>query len=88
MGIHFNPGNPFPKEGFANQQWAFDAIYTPENTEFMQCCRANKMDTLSGFKLFMYQGVDAFKLFTGIQLDVNETEKNYLKHFPDTLISK
>jgi shikimate dehydrogenase len=88
VGIHFNPGNPFPKEGFANQQWAFDAIYTPENTEFMQCCRANKMDTLSGFKLFMYQGVDAFKLFTGIQLDVNETERNYLKHFPDTLVSK
>jgi shikimate dehydrogenase len=54
----------------------------------MQCCRANKMDTLSGFKLFMYQGVDAFKLFTGIQLDVNETEKNYLKHYPDTLTSK
>jgi shikimate 5-dehydrogenase len=46
------------------------------------------MDTLSGFKLFMYQGVDAFKLFTGIQLDLNETEKNYLKHYPDTLMSK
>jgi len=35
----------------------------------------------------MYQGVDAFKLFTGVQLSVEETEKNYLKHFPDTLLS-
>jgi shikimate dehydrogenase len=85
IGIHFNPGNPFPKEGFVNQQWAFDAVYTPENTEFLQKCRALKMNILSGFKLFMHQGVDAFKLFTGIQLDIEETEKNYLKQYPKRL---
>ena len=43
------------------------------------------MNILSGFKLFMHQGVDAFKLFTGIQLDIDETEKNYLKQYPKIL---
>jgi shikimate dehydrogenase len=35
VGMFQYPGNPFPPEGFVNQKWAFDAVYTPENTPFL-----------------------------------------------------
>ena len=84
IGMFQSPGNPFPAQGFARQQWAFDAIYTPEETEFLHQCRARSIDTISGFKLFLYQGVDAFRLFTGIEVDAEATEKELLRRYPLT----
>lgn len=82
IGMFQYPGNPFPPAGFGTQQWAFDAVYTPENTEFLQECRRRKIDTLSGFYLFLYQGLDAFVRFTGIVAEADATEREFLKRFP------
>lgn len=82
VGMFQYPGNPFPSEGIENQLWAFDAVYTPENTEFLNQCRAKDIRTLSGFYLFLYQGLDAFKHFTGIDADAARIETAFLKRFP------
>lgn len=82
VGMFQYPGNPFPERGFAKQQWAFDAVYTPENTRFLNTCRELNIDTISGFKLFLYQGLDAFKLFTGVDADKQEVEAQFLRQFP------
>jgi shikimate dehydrogenase len=82
VGMFQYPGNPFPTEGFKSQRWAFDAVYTPENTEFLHQCRQRGIQTLSGFYLFLYQGLDAFKHFTGITADAAKIEPVFLERFP------
>ena len=58
-------GCPFPRGLIGGQAWAFDAIYTPVDTPFMLAARAAGLTALSGYELFLYQGIDAFRLFTG-----------------------
>ena len=82
VGMFQYPGNPFPTEGFGDQSWAFDAVYTPEDTEFLNLCREKGIKTLSGFYLFLYQGLDAFKHFTGINADAGQVEPAFLERFP------
>lgn len=82
IGMFQYPGNPFPLDGFASNKWAFDAVYTPENTDFIDTCRKRGIDTLSGFQLFLYQGLDAFKHFTGVTPDAENVEPIFLKRFP------
>lgn len=82
VGMFQYPGNPFPVAGFAAQAWAFDAVYTPENTEFLHSCRKREIATLSGFQLFLYQGLHAFERFTGITPDAVKAEKMFLEMYP------
>jgi len=82
IGMFQYPGNPFPGEGYGRQPWAFDAVYTPVDTEFLQRCRKENIDILSGFQLFLYQGLHAFERFTGIKADAAEVETAFLKQYP------
>jgi shikimate dehydrogenase len=82
IGMFQYPGNPFPEAGFDAQRWAFDAVYTPENTEFLQQCRNRDIVTLSGFQLFLYQGLDAFHHFTGITVDAAVAKTEFLRRHP------
>lgn len=82
IGMFQYPGNPFPQAGFGPQRWAFDAVYTPENTALLQQCRNRNIATLSGFRLFLYQGLDAFHHFTGITVDAAAAETEFLKRHP------
>jgi shikimate dehydrogenase len=58
-------GCPFPQAAMAGRRWAFDAVYTPVDTPFMTAAGAAGLNLLSGYELFFYQGVDAFRHFTG-----------------------
>lgn len=58
-------GCPFPEATIAGRRWAFDAVYTPVDTSFMVAASAAGLELLSGYELFFYQGVDAFRHFTG-----------------------
>ena len=69
LGMYQYPGCALPKHLFGGQSWAFDAVYTPLKTEFLQCAQKANLETLSGYELFFYQGRDAFELFTGHQVD-------------------
>lgn len=82
IGMFHYPGNPFPPTGIKNQSWAFDAVYTPEHTEFISNCKEQGIRTLSGFHLFLYQGIDAFRHVTGIDAEKTEVETLFLRHFP------
>lgn len=82
IGMFQYPGCAFEKTAVSSQKWAFDAVYTPENTEFLDICRKNDIATLSGFKLFLFQGLDAFERFAGYIPDAKEVEKEFLRRFP------
>lgn len=82
LGMFQYPGCAFPNEGFSDQTWSFDAVYTPVNTLFLQKCEEHNIKTISGFKLFLYQGIEAFKRFSGIDVDSKKIEELYLQRYP------
>lgn len=68
VGHYKTPGNPLAADCFGGQKWAFDAVYTPLDTEFLQAANQAGLKIVSGFDLFFYQGLDAFEIFTGEQV--------------------
>lgn len=82
VGMYQHAGCVFPVQALKDQTWGFDAVYTPENTEFMAACRARGIAALSGFKLFLYQGLDAWQHFTGTSADARRIERAFLERYP------
>lgn len=78
IGHRDSPGNPLKPSCFGNQSWAFDAVYVPLDTEFLQCAHSAGLEIISGFDLFLYQAVDAFTFFTGQAVDVAEARMRLL----------
>nr|WP_325249897.1 shikimate dehydrogenase [Amylibacter sp.] len=62
-------GTPLPASAMAKAAWAFDAVYTPVETKFLQDATAAGLNVISGYELFFGQGVDAWAIFTGVPLD-------------------
>lgn len=69
VGMHKYPGVPLPKKLIGTQSWAFDAVYTPAETRFLRDAMDAGLDVLGGYELFFHQGIDAFELFSGMQID-------------------
>ncbi|HWM22128.1 MAG TPA: hypothetical protein VNO51_20725 [Ilumatobacteraceae bacterium] len=65
VGMYFLPGTPVDLAAIRDQQWLFDAIYSPTETELMARAAEQKIATISGFDLFLGQAIDAFEIFTG-----------------------
>lgn len=69
LGMVGYGGSAFPTSAIGRQRWAFDAVYTPVETKFLADARRNGLSLLSGYELFFHQGVDAFRYFTGADVD-------------------
>ena len=69
LGMAGQPGTAVPAALMDRAAWAFDAVYTPVETEFLKDARAAGLEVMSGYELYFHQGVDAFRLFTGRQVD-------------------
>lgn len=65
IGMVGYSGNVFSSVHISGASWAFDAIYTPRETEFLRAARAGGLQVIDGYELFFYQGVDAWRLFHG-----------------------
>lgn len=70
LGMVGNPGTPLPRAAMAGADWAFDAVYTPADTEFLTDARLQGLTILSGWELFFHQGVHAWRHFAGLPLDI------------------
>jgi len=69
LGMAGQPGTAVPAALMDGATWAFDAVYTPVQTEFLNDARAAGLEVMSGYELYFHQGVNAFRLFTGRQVD-------------------
>lgn len=69
LGMTGYPGTAVPLSLLGGQSWAFDAVYTPVETVFIQGARSAGLSILSGYELFFFQGVHAFELFAGTRPD-------------------
>ena len=81
IGMFQYPGNPFPDLDASSAKWSFDAVYTPVRTEFIKSCEKNNIDFISGFKLFLFQGVEGFRRFSGIEIDSKLIEQKFLTKY-------
>lgn len=62
-------GTPLPAAAMAGAEWAFDAVYTPVDTRFLQDAEAAGLKIISGYELFFFQGVHAWAHFAAKPLD-------------------
>lgn len=62
-------GSPLPATAFGGARWVFDAVYTPIRTAFLQDAERAGLRVISGYELFLGQGVDAWALFSGVELE-------------------
>jgi quinate/shikimate dehydrogenase (NAD+) len=65
MGMHGYPGSAVDPSLLPGLRWAFDAVYTPVETEFTKAAAAAGLEVLSGYELFFHQGIHAYELFAG-----------------------
>jgi shikimate dehydrogenase len=70
VGMVGYDGTPLPPARMAGAEWAVDAVYTPVDTEFLRGAAAEGLKVISGYELFIGQGVDAWNIFTGLPLNV------------------
>ncbi len=57
-------GTPLPKHAMDGAEWAFDAVYTPKNTQFLTGAAQMGLTCITGWELFFHQGIDAWSLFS------------------------
>ncbi len=69
LGMTGYPGTPLPDGAPRGLRWAFDAVYTPVDTEFRAQVETAGAAFLSGFELFFFQGIHAFEIFTGHRVE-------------------
>ena len=61
-------GTPLPFEAMKTATWAFDAVYTPVETQFLRDAERAGLTIISGYELFFEQGMDAWSIFTGVDV--------------------
>jgi shikimate dehydrogenase len=83
VGMVGYPGSPIPAALIGPQRWAFDAVYTPVETVFLQTARRAGLQTISGYELFFHQGIEAFRLFTGSTLADLDGLRRQLSGIPE-----
>lgn len=69
MGMVGIGGSALPAEAMQGAKWVFDAVYTPVETQFLQDAERAGLKVISGYELFFGQGVDAWKIFTDVEVD-------------------
>lgn len=67
LGMAQYPGSAIAPELLGGQRWAFDAVYTPTNTEFLKAAARAGLKTVSGFDLFRHMALGTFEAYTGIR---------------------
>ncbi len=73
LGMAGVPGSAFDPAQIGGQSWAFDAVYTPTDTEFLRCAAQRDLDVLTGFDLFQHMALGTFEAYTGVMPDPAES---------------
>ncbi|WP_102224599.1 shikimate dehydrogenase family protein [Acidimangrovimonas sediminis] len=69
VGMYGHEGAVLTAAAMAGAEWAFDAVYTPADTQFLTGAEQAGLAVISGWELFFFQGVHAWKLFSGKGVD-------------------
>lgn len=75
VGMIGYDGTPLERTAMKGAAWVFDAVYTPLETQFLRDAVAEGLQAISGYELFIGQGVDAWRIFTGLPVDEQRLRK-------------
>jgi shikimate dehydrogenase len=75
VGMVGYEGTPLPRHYMTGAEWAFDAIYTPLETQFLKEAADAGLMVISGYELFFHQGVDAWRLFADRPVDAEQLRR-------------
>lgn len=70
---------PIPKHLLRRGILVFDVVYTPLETRLLREAREAGCRTLTGDLMFVYQGAEAFRLWTGVEPPVDLMHKTVLR---------
>ncbi|QNG37929.1 shikimate dehydrogenase [Geodermatophilaceae bacterium NBWT11] len=76
-GMAAHPGSPVPAELLRPELWVADIVYRPLETELVRTAREHGCRVLDGGGMAVFQAVDSFRLFTGLEPDADRM----LAHF-------
>jgi shikimate dehydrogenase len=76
-GMAKHPGLPLPAGLLHGGLWIAEIVYFPLETELLRIARALGCRTLDGGGMAVFQAVEAFRLFTGVEPDA----QRMLRHF-------
>ena len=76
-GMAAHPGLPLPAELLRPDLWVADIVYRPLETALVRTAREIGCRVLDGGGMAVFQAVDAFRLFTGVEPDADRM----LAHF-------
>ncbi|SFL45550.1 shikimate dehydrogenase [Geodermatophilus ruber] len=76
-GMAAHPGLPLPAGLLRPELWVADIVYRPLETELVRTARERGCRVLDGGGMAVFQAVDAFRLFTGVEPDA----ERMLAHF-------
>jgi shikimate dehydrogenase len=77
VGMAKLPGMPLPADLLSPRLWVAEIVYFPLETELLRTAKQLGCRTLSGGGMAVFQAVDAFRLFTGLEPD----PERMLRHF-------
>lgn len=81
-GMREHPGSPVPADLLDPRLWLADVVYRPLETELVRAARARGLRVLDGGGMAVFQAVDAFRLFTGVEPDADRM----LAHFAELVV--
>ncbi len=74
------PGLPLPADWIEARHWVSEIIYFPLETELLRVSRQKGCRTLDGSSMAVFQAVDAFRLFTGLEPDAERMMASFARY--------
>jgi shikimate dehydrogenase len=59
--------SPVPEGLLHGGLFVYDVVYNPVKTKLLRDAEARGAGTLSGVKMLVYQGAEAFRMWTGVE---------------------
>lgn len=77
VGMDKYPGLPIDADLLRSDLWIADIIYFPAETQLLRHARERGCRTMSGIGMAVFQAVDAFRLFTGLDPDPERMRRHF-----------
>lgn len=80
LGMASNPGMPVPVDWLHDNQYVYDTIYTPAETELLKAARQRGCAVRNGTGMLARQGALSFEIWTGQRPDPERMETVIRRH--------
>lgn len=78
VGMNENK-SPVEKSLLNKNQIIFDIVYSPKETRLIKDAKKEGAKVILGYEMFLYQGVEQFKLYTGLEAPIETMRKALLQ---------